>query len=109
MRLFAGAKEVYLLDAYGDRLGIPDFDKAVDFGWFYFLTKPFFHALHWIAQMVGNYGVAILIFTFLLKLAFFPLANKAYKSMSRMKVLRRRRCRRSGSGIRTTRPRRRPR
>jgi YidC/Oxa1 family membrane protein insertase len=86
MRLFAGAKEVYLLDAYGDRYNIPDFDKAVDFGWFYFLTKPFFHALHWIAQVVGNYGVAILIFTFLLKLAFFPLANKAYKSMSRMKT-----------------------
>jgi YidC/Oxa1 family membrane protein insertase len=85
-RVFAGAKEVNLLDAYGDRYGIPDFDKAVDFGWFYFLTKPFFHALHWIAQQVGNYGVAILIFTFLLKLAFFPLANKAYKSMSRMKT-----------------------
>jgi YidC/Oxa1 family membrane protein insertase len=86
VRLFAGAKEVNLLDAYERRLGIPNFDKAVDFGWFYFLTKPFFHALHWIAQAVGNYGVAILIFTFALKLAFFPLANKAYKSMSRMKV-----------------------
>ena len=86
VRVFAGAKEVYLLDAYGDRFKIPDFDKAVDFGWFYFLTKPFFHALHWIAQAVGNYGVAILIFTFALKLAFFPLANKSYKSMSRMKA-----------------------
>ena len=86
VRLFAGAKEVNLLDAYEARLGIPNFDKAVDFGWFYFLTKPFFHALHWLAGVVGNYGVAILLFTLALKAAFFPLANKAYKSMSRMKV-----------------------
>jgi YidC/Oxa1 family membrane protein insertase len=86
MRLFAGAKEVDLLDRYAERLGIPDFDKAVDFGWFYFLTKPFFHALHWLARMTGNYGVAILLFTLALKAAFFPLANKAYKSMARMKV-----------------------
>ena len=79
--------------------GIPDFDKAVDFGWFYFLTKPFFYALRLArSQLVGNFGVAILIFTLLLKLAFFPLANKAYKSMSRMKILRAEDARRSGSG-----------
>jgi YidC/Oxa1 family membrane protein insertase len=86
-RLFAGAKEVHLLDDYATRLGIQDFDKAIDFGWFYFLTKPFFYALDWLFQIFGNFGVAILIFTLAIKAAFFPLANKAYHSMAKMKVL----------------------
>jgi YidC/Oxa1 family membrane protein insertase len=86
-RLFAGAKEVHLLDAYESRLGITGFDKAIDFGWFYYITKPFFYALDWLFKLVGNFGVAILIFTVVLKILFFPLANKSYKSMSRMKVL----------------------
>ena len=86
-RLFAGAKEVGLLDAYEQQFGITNFDKAVDFGWFYFITKPFFQGLHWVARQVGNFGVAILIFTVFLRLLMFPLANKSFKEMSRMKKL----------------------
>lgn len=84
---FAGAKVVSLLDRYSALLGVEGLDKAIDWGWFYFLTRPFFSALHWLHEITGNYGVAILIFTFGLKLLFFPLANKSYKSMGKMKLL----------------------
>jgi len=85
-RLFAGAKEVSLLDAYAGS-GIPRFDRAIDFGWFYFLTKPIFLTLQFFYSLLGNFGLAILLLTLIIKLAFFPLANKSYKAMSKMKLL----------------------
>ncbi|MCB1475510.1 MAG: membrane protein insertase YidC, partial [Rhodobiaceae bacterium] len=84
-RLFAGAKEVSLINSYEDRLGISRFDLMIDWGWFYFLTKPLFVVIDWLYKLVGNFGVAILLVTVMVKLIFFPLANKSYTSMSKMK------------------------
>jgi YidC/Oxa1 family membrane protein insertase len=85
--IFVGAKEVNLLDRYEVQLGIARFDLAVDFGWFYFLTKPLFFVLDYFFKMLGNFGLAILLLTVCVKAIFFPLANKSYKSMSKMKAL----------------------
>jgi len=85
--LFAGAKEVNLVDIYGDKYSIPKFDLLIDWGWFYFLTKPMFYALDFFYKLVGNFGLAILIVTLIIKIFLFPLANKSYVAMSKMKLL----------------------
>jgi YidC/Oxa1 family membrane protein insertase len=85
--LFAGAKVVSLLSAYETNQHIALFDYAVDWGWFWFITRPFFAAIDWIYAQTGNFGVAILVFTVCVKALFFPLANFSYRSMGRMKLL----------------------
>ena len=86
-RLFAGAKEVQVINDYEKRLNLNRFDLMIDWGWFYFITKPLFMAIDWLYRLVGNFGVAILLVTVLIKIAFFPLANKSYASMAKMKAV----------------------
>lgn len=85
-RLYAGAKVVDMIDGYDDA-GVFRFELLIDWGWFYFLTKPLFIGLDYVYGIVGNFGIAILIITVLIKLAFFPLANRSYEAMSKMKKL----------------------
>ena len=85
--LFAGAKIVRVIDAYGENLGIDRFDLTIDWGWFKILTKPMFYVLEWLYAHIGNFGVSILILTVIVKAIFFPLANKSYAAMSKMKRL----------------------
>src|SRR6187549_2602366 len=84
-KLFAGAKQVGLIDAYATQGNIELFDRLIDWGWFYFITKPLFLLIDFLFRIFGNFGVAILLVTVLIKGVFFPLANKSYKSMSMMK------------------------
>ncbi len=86
-RLYAGAKQVGIVQDYQTRYGIKQFDLMIDWGWFYFITKPLFYLIDWLYKLVGNFGIAILVTTVLVKGAFFPLANKSYESMAKMKKL----------------------
>src|SRR6202034_107601 len=93
-RLFAGAKEASVvginfpiggLGGYNRQLDLNHFDLLIDWGWFYFITKPMFLALDFFFHLFGNFGISILLVTVLVKLLFFPLANKSYASMPKMK------------------------
>ena len=95
-RLFAGAKEVSAvginfplvgIGGYTKQLGLNHFDLLIDWGWFYFITKPMFLAMDFFFHLLGNFGLAILMVTVIVKLIFFPLANKSYASMAKMKAV----------------------
>jgi YidC/Oxa1 family membrane protein insertase len=86
-RIFAGAKETATLDKYEANLGIKKFDLLIDWGWFYFITRPMFWLLDHIYKLVGNMGVAILCITVLVRGLVFPLANRSYRAMAKMKVV----------------------
>ena len=86
-QIFAGAKEVKLLDRYESEFAIPHLDRAIDFGWFYWITRPIFLFLDFLYGVIGNFGIAIMMVTLTIKLLFFPLANRSYRAMSKMKLL----------------------
>jgi len=85
--VFAGAKEVPLIDNYIKTLKVNKLDLSVDFGWFYFLTKPLFYALNYLSVLFTNFGVGIIILTIFIRIILFPLANKSFKSMNSMRIL----------------------
>lgn len=85
--MYAGVKKVLTLKDYQRKLGIDNLDLAVDFGWFWFLTYPFFLALHYLGLLVGNMGVAIILLTIMVRTAVFPLTRVSYRSFAKMKVV----------------------
>jgi len=84
---FVAAKEVAVIDGYADKMGIEKFDLAIDWGWFYFITKPLFFVIEYFFKLTGNFGVAIIILTALVRIVFFPLSNYSFRSMAKMKIL----------------------
>ena len=86
-RLFAGAKEVRLLDGYETTQNIVHFGKAIDWGWFELIAKPFFYLLDWLFSRVGNFGVAIMMLTLIVRGAMFPVAQRQFASMAAMRVV----------------------
>lgn len=87
VRAYVGPKKLELLNRYRDELKIDRFDLVIDFGKFWFLTIPFFHILTWLGHSIGSFAIAILVFTVILRLAVFPLANKSYRSFARMRKI----------------------
>lgn len=83
--LYTGAKRVITLKEYGKTYNVPNFDMAVDFGWFWFMTKPFYYMLHFFGEHVGNMGIAIILLTIMIRSAVFPLTNVSYRSFAKMK------------------------
>ena len=87
IKIIIAAKEVGVIDGYNDSLNLKKFDLVIDWGWFYWIVKPLFFLNDYFFKLAGNYGIAIILITVCLRLAFFPLNNYAFKSMSKMKVL----------------------
>jgi YidC/Oxa1 family membrane protein insertase len=86
-RLFAGAKEMAVLDSYSKKLGIPYLDYAIDWGWFWFIAIPFFWILHWLFGVFGNFGVAIIGLTLVVRGFMYPVAQKQFASMAQMRAV----------------------
>ncbi len=87
MQIIVAAKRVNIIDGYAESLNIKKFDLVIDWGFMYFITKPLFFAIDFLFKVFGNYGIAIILITLCIRLAFFPLANFSFKSMGKMKLL----------------------
>ena len=87
IKIIIAAKEVDVIDGYAERLNISKYDLAIDWGWFYFIVKPLFFAIDYFFKLTGNFGIAIILITACIRIAFFPLANYSFRSMAKMKVL----------------------